>query len=320
MKNKAGLLLLAGLSGLSVLFFVGPTIVVNKNIKDISLPDDLDQYLAQSEAKFTDITPNTEKKIFWANPDKTKTHLSIVYLHGYSATRHETSPLADDIAAKLNANLFYTRLAGHGRPGYAMTEPSVNDWLNDTLEAVEIGKRLGDKVIVIGVSTGATLATWLAMQPYDSSVLAYVMISPNYGPKDPQSELLTLPWAQLLVPPILGPEYSWEPENPENAMYWTHKYPTKALFQMMALVKYVRKSKLETIKKPVMFIYSKLDSVTNIRETEKQIARFSSKQKTILALTEKVNKENHVLAGNILAPDNTVKLEQPILDFIRGLK
>ncbi|MDD4273595.1 MAG: hypothetical protein PHG14_07705 [Desulfobacter postgatei] len=38
-----------------------------------------------------------------------------VYIHGFSATRKETAPLSDLVAKTLNANLFYTRLSGHGR-------------------------------------------------------------------------------------------------------------------------------------------------------------------------------------------------------------
>jgi esterase/lipase len=63
----------------------------------------------------------------WANPDKTKTPCAIVYLHGFSATRQETAPLSDLVAAQLGAYLYYTRLAGHGRGGEAMAEPYAND-------------------------------------------------------------------------------------------------------------------------------------------------------------------------------------------------
>jgi hypothetical protein len=34
------------------------------------LPDDLDAYLKQTEARFTDLRPNNEKLIVWADPSK----------------------------------------------------------------------------------------------------------------------------------------------------------------------------------------------------------------------------------------------------------
>ena len=65
----------------------------------------------------------------------------------------------------LGANLFYTRLTGHGQDGAAMAEGSVNAWINDYAEAMAIGRAIGDKVVVIGTSTGASLAIGRRAQP-----------------------------------------------------------------------------------------------------------------------------------------------------------
>jgi len=308
---------------LVVVFLAGPRTKIDLQIKPVNLPPnpaDLDQYLAQSEAKYTDIIPGAEKTIVWANAEKTKTPLSIVYIHGYSATRQETVPLSDEIAAKLGANLFYTRLSGHGRTGAAMDEPTVNDWLNDTMEAFEIGKRLGEKVIVIGVSTGGPLAVWLAEQPNTDEALAYVLLSPNFAPRDSNAEILTLPWAKQFAPLILGAEYSWTPQNEGHAQYWTHSYPSTALVTMMGLVKFARESDLESIKKPVLVIYSPHDQVVNSDAVEQGYARIGSDIKEIQPIEDSGNPENHVLAGNILAPKNTQVVEKMILDFLSKLK
>jgi esterase/lipase len=308
---------------LVVVFLAGPRTKIDLQIKPVNLPPnpaDLDQYLAQSEAKYTDIIPGAEKTIVWANAEKTKTPLSIVYIHGYSATRQETVPLSDEIAAKLGANLFYTRLSGHGRTGAAMDEPTVNDWLNDTMEAFEIGKRLGEKVIVIGVSTGGPLAVWLAEQPNTDEALAYVLLSPNFAPRDSNAEILTLPWAKQFAPLILGAEYSWTPQNEGHAQYWTHSYPSTALVTMMGLVKFARESDLESVKKPVLVIYSPHDQVVNSDAVEQGYARIGSDIKEIQPIEDSGNPENHVLAGNILAPKNTQVVEKMILEFLSKLK
>jgi len=318
--KKIGIRVAAVVAVLAILFLVGPRTKVDLQLKTFNLPADLDQYLAQSEAQFTDIVPGTEKTIVWANPTKTKTPLSIVYLHGYSGTRQETAPLSDEVAAQLGANLFYTRLSGHGRSGAAMTEPTVNDWLNDAMEAFEIGKRLGDKVIVIGTSTGGTLATWLAEQPNTDEVLAYILISPNFAPRDQNSEILTLPWAKQFAPLIVGPEYSWTPTNPGHAKYWTHSYPSTALVTMMGLVKFVRESDLESIEKPVLVIYSPNDKVVDSQEVERRVAQIGSDIKEINPIADSGNPENHVLAGVILAPNNTAVVKALILDFISRLQ
>ncbi|MBN2001811.1 MAG: alpha/beta fold hydrolase [Anaerolineae bacterium] len=319
MKTKMAPIILIIIVILVGIFLSGPRPELNAQLEPVVLPDNLDQYLAESEAQFTDIVPGTEKTIVWANAGKTKTPLAIVYLHGYSATRQEAAPLCDQIAAQLGANLFYTRLTGHGRGGPAMAEATANDWLNDATEALEIGKRLGDKVVVIGVSTGGTLAAWLATQSRDA-VLAYVLMSPNFAPKDPAAQILTWPWAEQLVRVIVGPERSWEPLNDQQARYWTCRYPSKALLPMMSLVKYVRALDLEAIRAPILVIYSPNDQVVNPREVERAYARFGSEVKEIKVITQSENPESHVLAGDILAPGDTPAMAETILAFVMRVK
>jgi hypothetical protein len=99
------------------LFLAGPRATLEPQTSAVQLPADLERYLADSEARYPDITPGAEKTIVWAHPNQRQTDLAIIYLHGYSATRQETAPLSDQLARQLEANLFYTRLSGHGRGG-----------------------------------------------------------------------------------------------------------------------------------------------------------------------------------------------------------
>ncbi|MEO8298873.1 MAG: alpha/beta fold hydrolase [Burkholderiales bacterium] len=308
---------------LFALFFAGPRPVVDTHLKPLALPADLDAYLAQSEARFTDLTPSTQKGIVWAHADQRRTPLALVYLHGYSATRRETAPLADHLAAQLGANLFYTRLTGHGRGGAALGEASINDWLNDAHEALAIGRRLGEKVLVIGTSTGGTLATWLALQPAqqaDPTVLGYVLISPNFGPRDHRSVMLTWPWGAQIARAIVGQEFVWPDLNADHARYWTHRHPSKALVPMMGLVVHVRDADLARFTQPVQVIYSPDDRVVDAQETERQFVRFGSSRKSLVALKPDTSLNHHVLAGDIVAPGNTARVEQLILDFIATLR
>lgn len=306
-------------AALLALFLCGPQVPLDTQLRTQQLPADLDQYLAASEALYPDITPNTEKTIVWAYPDKRKTALSVIYLHGFSATRQETAPLSDEIAKQLGANLFYTRLSGHGRNGAAMAEASINDWLNDSQEALQIGAQLGERVLVIATSTGATLATWLATQPQSNKVLAYAMISPNFSPKDPAAQVLTWPWASHFAPLLLGPEHRWQPRNAEQARYWSHSYPTQALLPMMGLVDYVRELPVETINTPVLMIYSADDKVVSPAATEQMFARVGSPHKQLLALADSQDDSHHVLAGAILSPRDTPRVQAAIMQFIQPL-
>jgi len=106
-------------------YFAGPVYRVDARITAPSLPTAggdaavLEPWLAAAESRFPDIVPGAEKTIVWAHPDRRRTPLAVVYLHGYTATRQEVAPLCDQLAAALGANLFYTRLAETARLGTA---------------------------------------------------------------------------------------------------------------------------------------------------------------------------------------------------------
>ena len=170
-----------------------PRVDTSYTYQALTIPQDIERFVNDQEQRFTDITTGTEKKITWAGEPNRRTAFSVVYLHGFSSSRQDTAPLAKLVAKQLGANLYETRLTGHGRPADTMKSATVNDWLNDARHAYDIGSKLGDKVVVIGLSTGGTLALWLAAQPELVQLSHTVLISPNLGPADSNAELLLMP-------------------------------------------------------------------------------------------------------------------------------
>ena len=266
-----------------------------------------------------DLIPGTEKTIHWAAEPGRQTALAIVYLHGFSATRQETAPLADQVAGALGANLFYTRFRGHGRGGDALAEASVNDWLNDAWEALAIGRRLGKQVILIGTSNGGTAASWLATQPGAEDLFALVLISPNFGPRDAMAEVLTWPWAEAIGRVVVGREYAWTPSNERHACYWPHRYPSSALLAMMGMVKLARDSDLGRITQPLLALYSPEDRVDDPRRIESAFARVGSTPKVLVAVGGSADPQHHILAGDILASADTKRIRELILRLVGSL-
>jgi len=327
MSRRARLLLLAvvALVALPVLAYVaGPVYRVDARITAPSLPAAggdaaaLEPWLAAAESRFPDIVPGAEKTIVWAHADRRRTSLAVVYLHGYTATRQEVAPLCDRLAAALGANLFYTRLTGHGRAPAALGEASAEDWLRDAAEALAIGRALGERVVVVGTSTGGTLALWLAQRPEAADIAAQILVSPNLGPRDERSTLLAGPWGYQLQRLLIGEEYRWQPANERQAKYWTWKYPARALVPMMALVRSVRDSPLEDIRVPTLVIHSPKDSVVSPARIEAAYARLGAPVKRLVKVEDSEDRAHHVLAGDILAPAGTAALLAPMLAFLRG--
>ena len=167
-----------GLFVLAVVFIAGPRPKVDWAVRGSSAtmhvvaspsPDNLaglPAWLAAQEraAGVTDV--DVAKRVLFADSaHPTKTPWAVVYLHGFSATRQETSPLSEEVARVLGANLYETRLRGHGLPGDSLGHVQASDWLNDAAFALDVARRLGDSVMVIGTSTGGTLGVWLATLP-----------------------------------------------------------------------------------------------------------------------------------------------------------
>ncbi|MFY8043446.1 MAG: alpha/beta hydrolase, partial [Rhodoferax sp.] len=169
---------------------------------------ELDGWLAKAEGSIPGIRRDNQKIIVWHDKPGQKTPWAVVYLHGFSASRLETAPLADEVAKKLGANVFHTRFTGHGLDGNALANATPQDWMADTIEAIQIANSLGDRVLVISVSTGSTLAAWLGATGRGNSIAGHVFISPNFGPKDKRSELLTGPWGQEIAQAAQGPNRS----------------------------------------------------------------------------------------------------------------
>lgn len=313
------LLVLAGFA----LWVFGPyeRISVVPDFDPASIGADVDGYLAAQEGALDDITPGTEKRVVWQGEPGVKTLLSIVYVHGFSATSEEIRPVPDNVAANLGANLHFTRLTGHCRPGEAMPTALVQDWMDDVAEALEVGRRIGDKVIVIATSTGATLMAEAALQPeMMAGVKGIVMISPNFRINDPAAFALTLPAARHWVPSVAGKTRSWQGQNESHDTYWTTTYPTTGLFQMAALVQHSRTLDHAAASHPVMFMFSDADDVVDHRVTREIANQWGGDVSlSVVDLPQGNDINNHVIAGDILSPGFTDAASENILNWINNL-
>ena len=288
-----------------------------RQITQLSLAS-IDQQLAKSEAQYADIVANTEKTILWHNGIR-RSALSLVYLHGFSASRQEISPVTENLATQLGANAYFTRLRGHARSDDALAEATVADWFEDAREAYEIGALIGEKVIIVSTSTGGTLATWLVAQPFANRVIANIMVSPNYGPRDRFAEIIRWDWGLLLATWLTGDYHSFEPLNPEHALYWTERYPLEAAVPMIELVDIVLEMDKSSITTPHMIIYSPRDQVVSTERIETVIKQLSASNVVVEKFESSSDPAQHVLGGDAVAPESTDTLIQLIADYIAKL-
>ncbi len=292
-----------------------------------SLPADLDGWLAAREGVFTDLVPGTQKRIVWHGAPGVRTPLSVVYVHGFSASSEETRPVPDMVAEALGANLYFTRLAGHGR-GDALAAASADDWMTDLAEALAIGDRTGDRMVVVATSTGAALVLaglatpeLRAAMPAAEKVAGVAMISPNLRLASARDNwVLDLPGAARFVPSLIGAEQVWPARNPDHARYWTLRYPTAALFPMAHAMRAARAADPGRVNVPLLVLTSPDDVVVSPPATAAMAARWGGPvEQESWPLRAGMDHEAHVIAGDIRSPGMTKTAADRIIRWAEGL-
>lgn len=283
---------------------------------------DIDARLAADEdrvAAASGIIEGTRKRIRWYRSlEGKRTALSVVYVHGFSATRQETAPLAERVADELGANLFETRLAGHGLERAALAGISAENWLDDMAESLAVGSELGERMVLIGTSTGATLILAARELAQFRNVVTLVFISPNFAPKDGAAEWLLGPYGPQLGRLLAGETRTWTAANDRQARYWSTSYPLDAAVEMMRLVERVRSSLPMALDASLLVFYSPQDEVVDVNRIETSVGAIAAPRVELVAVEGAGDPSSHVLAGEILSPATTDRLVAETVAFVLG--
>jgi alpha-beta hydrolase superfamily lysophospholipase len=275
---------------------------------------DIDVYLRQREAQHPDVRRDLAKTIQWNDPAHGTTPLSLVYIHGFSASRKDVMPVVETLAGSLHANVFFTRLAAHGgATGAEFATVTAQDWLDDAREALAVGRRLGDRVVLIGTSTGAPLATMAALEDNSPRIAALVLLSPNFGLRDWRAKFFSGPLGRLLARIVIGREHSFRPDSPGHAEFWTSRFPAEGIVALMNLMNYARSIHLDHLEIPTLIIYTHKDTVVDTQAIQNRFDEIRGPAKLIVDLPEA---SRHELTGNALAPETVQPVVRRIMSFL----
>ena len=309
---------------LTLVFVFGPRepVRLSTDHDKIVIGDDVDAYLVMREGQFDDIIDGVEKQVIWAGEANVKTQLSIIYLHGFTASSEEIRPVPDRVAAALGANLFFTRFAGHGRQPSTMADANVGRWMDDVGEAIKIGEQIGETVIIMATSTGGTLAAAAALdEGAMENIEGIIFVSPNFAVNSHAANMLNWPFARHWVPLVIGAEQQGNARNDLHARYWMMNYPTTALMPMAAIVAAVDRETYKNVDIPALFYYSRQDQVVSPEKTAEFAKSWGGVSKTIIAnLTGDDDKFSHIIAGDIVSPNQTENAVDHMLTWISGLR
>ena len=221
---------------------------------------DVEAWLRARDARAAPLHAGCESSVTWAaGSNRRRAKVCLLYFHGWGASPPEIDPVDRLVAAGLGGTLLRFRFTGHGlspmdRGGAAMlAEQSFEQLQRDAATAFALGRLLGDRLVLVGCSTGATLALWLSAQQWTKKELAaLVLVSPAFrfavlG----QIAWLCFSWLILLLPfaasrkvlhlvnggPLKRPGMPLLPGGRGEAQQrvWTRFYPIESIVSLVAL-------------------------------------------------------------------------------------
>lgn len=284
-------------------------------------PDLLEQYIREKESRHH-IKPDNEARIIWYNDSmRQKTKYAIVYLHGFSASQREGGPVHTDIARRFGCNLFLTRLSQHGLDtSEALKGLTVDGYWESAKEALAIGKQLGEKVILMGTSTGGSQALQLAAI-YPKDVYALVLMSPNIAINDPNAWLLNNPWGLQIARLVIEGDYiDSKDTRPIYRQYWYGHYRLEGAVALQEMLETsMTAATFKKVKQPLLLLYYYKDKVH-----QDSVVKVSAMLDMFKELGTPANEKfsqampkagNHVLGSDIKSTD-IPGVEQAIEQFM----
>jgi len=297
---------------LVVVYLLGPHPSRPKYSKELpaipSSTPELTAYISANEAQHK-LKPDNEARIVWANDStRQKTEYAIVYLHGFGASQEECDPIHRNIAKQFGYNLYLSRLSDHGIDTVdAMVNLTADRLWETAKQAYVIGKQIGNKVILMGTSTGASLALQLAAAYPD--VAGVILLSPNIEINDDRAWILNNPWGLQVARIVKHSDYNFsERTDSLYRQYWYGQYRLEAA---VALQEYLetamRKETFARVHQPTLVLYYYKDAihqdsvvrVSAIKMMYDELGTPSSR-KEMIAVS---GAGNHVLGSKLVSKD-----------------
>ncbi len=325
--KKTGVILLILFPIIGILYFMGPRLprpTYNLELPIIQEQTNMNDFVVKLESKHA-IKPGNEAEIVWAGKENDSTEYAIVYLHGFSASKEEGNPIHLQTAKNLQANLYLARLSDHGIDTVdAMINFTPERLWESGKQALSIGKKLGRKVILMGTSTGASLAIQLAAK-FPNDVSALILLSPNIEINEKGAFLLNDPWGLQIARFMMnGKERVLKDKSEDYQKYWYTAYRLEAVVAVEEYIETTMHSKnFSAIKQPLLMLYyykneAEQDPVVKVEAMLSMFNKIGTPEnKKFKKAIETAN--NHVIGSYITSKD-LITTQSEINRFTEFLK
>jgi pimeloyl-ACP methyl ester carboxylesterase len=308
-----------------IIYFLGPKVEtpnlspelqhITSNLIEINT-------LISKENQNKNIREGNKSRILWADSIPKKTKYSLVYLHGFSASPAENEEIYSSFSKTFNSNVYAPRLYKHGlKDKEPLLDFTAEGFIESTKRALSIGEKIGEKVILMCTSTGATAGLYLAAN--HPEIEGIILISPNIDIYDPSSFLITKPWGKQILKTVMGGNYqTWEPPNGAEK-FWYGKYRIEAILQLKKLIEVTMKEEnFQKIKQPLFLgYYYKNENEQDKTVSVKRMLEMYTQISTADNLKYKVafpEAKNHSIGSRFFNP-NYKKIQNEIFEFTESV-
>ncbi|MHB8184830.1 MAG: alpha/beta hydrolase [Dermatophilaceae bacterium] len=205
--------------------------------------------------------------------------VGVLLCHGFTSTPQSMRPWGEYLAAR-GLTVRVPLLPGHGTTWQEMNNTRWEDWYSCVDTAFRELHETCERVVVGGLSMGATLALKLA-QEHGPRISALILVNPAVKSEDPRIRLL--PVLRHLVPSLGAIGNDVKKEGVTEQAYTRN--PLKALHsQLVAWQTVVRD--LPEVTQPVLLLRSTQDHVLPASSSALVLSRISSSDVTEILLED----------------------------------
>ncbi|MDD4646465.1 MAG: alpha/beta fold hydrolase [Bacteroidales bacterium] len=240
-KKRALIIILALLLVLVIALIAGPGMpkpILTKDLPSVMLTSpEVGKYVNDREMAIQNIRPANASQVHYANDStREQTEYCLLYLHGFSASPQEGYPSHINIGKAFGMNTYIPRLAEHGLiTNDALLNMTPDNLWNSAKEALVLAKALGKRIILMGTSTGGTLALHMAAE-YPDDIAAVILYSPCVKIANKASWILARPYGVQLGRMVFGGKYRVLEKNPVTDPYWYQTYRVEGTVYLQQLV------------------------------------------------------------------------------------
>ena len=158
---------------------------------------------------------------------------------------HRTQCITPCTSPRITPRARLHRASRHALRSTACFHRTTHAAAQDAATAHALGLLLGRRVLLLGCSTGGSLALWLASQPWVGGLVGLVLVSPGLRLSMPSLQWTVLGWLALLLPRAAahglvraangGPIKKANDDSEMYLRYWTSAYPIGAVLHPVHL-------------------------------------------------------------------------------------